>query len=166
MPKKAALLFTLLTLIACFLSYSLGAAPTALARTNAGPQEAGVLAPLPAPPAEWVVNASGNISAAATKPGVAGVQHVADCIQVTSIVGGTSPQPYGNLIELLDGTTVIMSWLQTSLPNTQAASQTSLCGLSVVGSVGNAMTLKYQGGENTTQSVTVEYVNLVGHDAT
>jgi hypothetical protein len=55
-----------------------------------------------------------------------------------------------------------MEW-EFALPNKDnGIGQVSVCGLSVVGGVGNSMTLKFVN----TANFAGESVNLVGHDAT
>ena len=167
MTKKVLPLFVLVTLAACLLSYKFGSAPVALAkaRPNAQDIRAEAVCPLtlPAPPAEWVVHdfeVNPNI-ASVTKAGVTGVQHVADCISANGLVSGSGAADWSQL-ELLDGATVIMEW-EFALPNKDnGMGQVSVCGLSVVGGVGNSMTLKFVN----TANFAGESVNLVGHDAT
>jgi len=168
MPRKTVLLFTLLTLVACLLSYQLGSAPSVLAKSHVTAQDAAanVPPPLPAPPAEWVVfdYASGT-AATTTKAGAAGVQHVADCISFSGVVTGNSPSALTATVELLDGSTIIMRW-DPGLPTRAAGNaQVNMCGLNVVGTVGNSMTLEFTSGTSG-NSLTLENVNLVGHDAT
>jgi hypothetical protein len=99
--------------------------------------------------------------ASVTKAGVAGVQHVADCISATGFVTGRTTGTWSHL-ELLDGSTVIMKRGHAEPNVVNGMGEVTICGLSAVGSVGNSMTLKFDtsvlGGE--------ESVNLVGHDAT
>ena len=86
MPRRAVLTFTLLALSACILSYKLGAAPTALAKSHPGQETVTAPPPLPAPPAEWVVHATaaaGSIASTTRATGGTGVQHVIDCISAT-----------------------------------------------------------------------------------
>jgi len=159
MPKKAILLFTFLALAACFLSYKLGSVPVAMAKARPALQDdERVPPPLPAPPAEWVVfkTAVGNVLATAVKPGVAGVQHVVDCVTFTGYVSSGSQTTF---VDLIDGSTGIMQW---SFLLTTQSSQVSLCGLNVVGSVGNSMTLEFTNANVNSE----ESVNLIGHDAT
>jgi hypothetical protein len=136
MTKKVLPLFVLVTLAACLLSYKFGSAPVALAkaRPNAQDISAEAVGPLtlPAPPAEWVVHDF------EVNPNIASVTKA----------GVTGVQH--------------MEW-EFALPNKDnGIGQVSVCGLSVVGGVGNSMTLKFV---NTT-NFAGESVNLVGHDAT
>lgn len=163
MPKKAVLLFTLLALVACLLSYKLGSVPVALAKARPAQQDEAerVPPPLPAPPAEWVVTntTNGPTAAMAIRAGVAGVQHVADCVSFSAIDPGSLAEERA---QLLDGTTLLAQWVIAAPPTTSAQGSVSLCGISVVGSVGNSMTLSFTGSASTV----VESVNLFGHDAT
>ncbi len=166
MSKKVVFLFTLLTLIACFLSYKLGSAPVALAKARPTGQraEAETANPqtLPAPPAEWVLTdlAVNPTLATVTKAGASGVQHVADCISATGFETGSAGS--WSHLELFDGDALIMEWGLAEPLIANGMGQISICGLNVVGTVGNSMTLEFDsspaGGE--------ESVNLVGHDAT
>ncbi len=165
MQKRAVLTFTLLALTACFLSYKLGSTPSVLARSHAMPQDeaANVPPPLPAPPAEWVLSDFEYTKVASvTRAGVAGVQHVVDCVSVTEDDTGTAGTAYDGRAELLDGSTVVMTWDVPATYYATGAGQVSLCGISVVGTAGNGMTLEFIGrGTGVEQSV-----NLIGHDAT
>lgn len=159
MPKKVALLFTLLTLIACILSYKLGSPPVALAKARPALQDAATPA-LPAPPAYWVAHSITATGAAqAVKPAQAGVQHVVTCISatVTNPTSGGSPIVL-QLFDPIQG--VVMEWYVPIVPGTSGLGQVSLCGLYVVGSVGQAIYLQFQssGGDQT--------VNMIGYDAT
>lgn len=151
MSKKTVFAFSILALTACFLSYKVGSTPTAHAAT------------LPPPPAEWVLSdfsETAGVDASVTRPAVAGVQHVADCVSFSSYTTGTSI--FGH-IALLDGTTTLMFWTVPQANTASGSSGVSVCGLNVVGSVGNSMTLQYQSG---TANPNAQSVNLVGHDAT
>jgi hypothetical protein len=57
MPKKVVLPFALLVLAACFLSYKVGSAPTALAKARPAEQDAALPA-LAASPGTWTLTAS------------------------------------------------------------------------------------------------------------
>jgi len=152
----------LLALVACLLTLEISSAPTALAKSRPARQdETSAPPPLPAPPAEWVVsNEIAGAAAVATKAGISGVQHVADCVSFSTVDPGTSGAV--EIIQLLDGSSVLMQWVISSPPITSAQGSISVCGLNVVGSVGSAMTLEFTGSSTTTR----ESVNLVGHDAT
>jgi hypothetical protein len=163
MTKKATLVFTILALAACFLSYKVGSVPVALAKGRSAQQDpAGQVAPpLPAPPAEWVLHAvNGTNPASVTKPaGGAGVQHVVDCISATV----TTTSSTGNLVdvELLDGSGV--QWAQWALPvvpDVNGMGAINLCGLNIVGNTNESMTLTFQANGGS-QSVV-----LIGHEAT
>jgi hypothetical protein len=167
MSKKVILLFTFLTLAACLLSYKFGSTPVALAKGQAiQPETAASTPPLPAPPAEWSlfnVQHSSTTEAIVIKPGVSGVQHVADCIVVTATTTpGTSPN--GPMeVALIDGTTTLMFWYLPEPPYSTGQGQVTLCGLNLQGTAGNSMTLASSGFQAADPWITV---NLVGHDAT
>lgn len=153
MPKRTALTFTLLALIACFLSYKLGSSPVAHAQS------------LPPAPATWQVSGGGlgGIAVASKAAGGSGVQHVATCV---SMVVATSSSATGQATEdvtLRDGAqnsgTVLQSWQFFVSPG--SSSSVSLCGLNIVGSANTAMTLQ-DNNSNSNWSVTL---NLVGYDA-
>jgi hypothetical protein len=108
MQKKVVLLFSFLVVAASILSYKLGSTPVALAKGRSTAQEDSdrVAPPLPAPPAEWVVYNIGSLSPAkATRGAVSGVQHVADCISVTTSNQATATG--GGSVLLLDGSNII-----------------------------------------------------------
>jgi hypothetical protein len=162
MSKKAVFLLSLVAVAASLLSYKLGSARVAYAGPT--PQEVTDQVPLslPAPPAEWVVTNSAccTTEATVTRGGVAGVQHVADCVSFAAYAQASSGS--GGDVQLLDGSTVLMEW-SSNLPSVvNGHGGVSVCGLNVVGGVGKSMTLKYVGNAATGS----ESVNLVGHDAT
>ncbi len=169
MPKKAVLAFSFLALTACLLSYRLGSSPAALAKSPTPGQESSAPPPLSAPPAEWAItgaNTGSTTPASAVKAGAAGVQHVADCIAASGYITGSDPVPFPTQVLLLDGTVVLMRW-EIVLPSyTAGYFQVGLCGLSVVGTTGNSMTLEFFSAQDTATSVSLETVNLIGHDAT
>ena len=150
---KRVLPVVLITLIACLLSYKFGAAPTAHAQTTG--------------PAEWSVwtTSHSTANAYATKPGVAGEQHIADCIiaDATNAPGATPAGPIG--VKLYDGTaptgTVL---LVIDLPQPSFAvggGQLHLCGLNLQGTAGRAMQLQIGGFVGSSPYLSVD---LVGHD--
>jgi hypothetical protein len=154
MSKKTVLAFTLLALVACFLSYKIGSSPAVHAQS------------LPPAPAEWVLEGGGSGTfASVTKPSVAGVQHVADCVSMTGSTIGTGAVPIAATVSLLDGNTIVMLWEFPLATYASGANHVSLCGLSVVGTAGNSMTLRFNGSQNTSTSLSEETVNLIGHDA-
>jgi hypothetical protein len=124
---------------------------------------------LPAPPDEWTVIGSSNgtsSAASATRAGVSGVQHVADCVSIAGYTSGAAPVAFPTAAYLYDGETIVAIW-SISLPTASAGiTQVSLCGLSVPGTAGNAMTLDFGGGTCSTASCAHETVTLIGHDAT
>lgn len=137
---------------------------------------------LPAAPAEWVYNAIPTVVGqygpnfaglpSIVVPAVSGAQHVVDCVSVS--VGLTNPAVASGsyvILQLQDGVAgskPLMQW--AFFPSGTTPQIVNLCGLSVVGSVGNAMTLEFvdgaSGGE-TYNNTTTTYasLNLVGHDA-
>lgn len=145
----------LITLTACLLTYKFGFAPTARAQTTA--------------PAEWSVWATshGPVNAYATKPGVAGIQHVADCIvaDVTNAPGATPSGPIG--VKLYDGSattspsTVLLAINLAQPSYTVGGGQVHLCGLNLQGTAGRPMQLQIGGFVGTSPYLSV---NLVGHD--
>ncbi len=168
MPKKAVLLFTLLTLTACFLSYRLGSAPVALAKAPPAQQDMTDRAtppPLPTAPATWaLINGGGNITGvvSVTKPaGGTGVRHVATCITATYSNNGAPAGTIANL-SLVDGNpgsgTALLIWGLEALSG--SSSSVNLCDLNVVGAANTPMTLEIS--DHTNSNVTL---NLVGYDA-
>ena len=91
MNKKVVPAFVLITLIIGLLSYKFASSPKAHAQTT--------------PPPEWSVWATSHstVNAYATKPAVAGMQHVADCIlaDATNAPSATPTGPIG--VKLYDG---------------------------------------------------------------
>jgi len=166
MQKRAALTFTLLALTACFLSYKFGSAPVALAKSHPSQQEIGAAPPpLPAPPNEWSLTnlqVSKTFGANVNKAGVAGVQHVADCIMASAVTAPGSSILGPVTVGLFDGNNAL---LELYLPQPYASSgqgQLSLCGLNLQGTAGNAMSLSIGGYLTATPWTSV---TLVGHDA-
>ncbi len=131
---------------------------------------------LPAAPSTWVYSAASTISTGSQPtftgwptvvvPATPGVKHVLDCISVTI---GTS-QGYSGTYQMLQledgaaGSTILMRWPVVPTPNIQ---RIDLCGLNVVGTAGNAMTLRFTSGGATTTYNSSEYgaINVVGYDA-
>jgi hypothetical protein len=104
MPRKALLLITLLTLIACLLSYKLGSAPVAHAQS------------LPAAPSTWQVSVGGvgGIAVASRAAGGSGVQHVATCISMVVAASSSATSEATEAVTLRDGAensgTVLQTW--------------------------------------------------------
>jgi len=165
MPKKAVPVLALLILAACFVSYKLGSAPVAFAKPRSAPQDA-VTPSLPPPPAEWSLynlQVSKSFGATVNKPGVAGVQHVADCIMASGVTatGSTISGPIN--VTLFDGNTAILALYLPQPYASNGQGQLSLCGLSLQGTAGNNMNLSIGGYLGATPWTSV---TLVGHDAT
>jgi hypothetical protein len=171
MQKRAALTFTLLALTACFLSYKLGSAPVALAKSHPAQQEIGAAPPtLPTAPATWTLSfgpAGLNTAASVTQPaGGAGVKHVASCIAATLSIespGNSNPNFNFEVLELFDGTPTtgrqLLAW--NILQPVLTTGTINVCGLNVVGSPNTPMTLGFRGNPG----FEVQAVNLVGYDA-
>jgi hypothetical protein len=173
MPKKAVFLITLLTLAACFLSYTLGSTPVALANRRAGVQNEAAQAqpPLASPPGTWVLTsaAQGSTPASVTKAAASGVQHVVTCVSASVWFNGASD--YGSFRLLLrDGPSgtgnIIMQWWENMPAATGGNAQLytfSQCDINVVGNADSAMTLEF---DRIDSPVMLQTVNLVGYDAT
>src|SRR5437660_100372 len=108
MLKKTVLALTLLTLTACLLSFKFRSSPVALAKNPAQEEASALASALPAPPAEWVVNdiGGGTTAASVTRAGVAGTQHVADCVAF-SMEQGSNTSNFNIGVQLLDGSAVL-----------------------------------------------------------
>jgi hypothetical protein len=155
MNKRLLPAFVLIILTVSLLSYKFGSAPMAHAQTT--------------PPPEWSVWATSHSSANAyaTKPGVAGVTHVADCIiaDATNAPGAAPAGPIG--VKLYDGsvtTSPSTVLLVIDLPQPSYAAnggQVHLCGLNLQGTAGRPMQLQIGGFVGTSPYLSV---NLVGHD--
>ncbi len=173
MPKKAVSLFTLLTLIACLLSYKLGSMPVAFAKSHPAQQEAATEPaappPLPAPPAEWVVfsaPAVGSLAAVVKSAGGAGVQHVADCVSasITAASGAGGGAAHAILFDLpaTGGSQVLADWVLPVPASGSGGGSLNLCGISIVGTSNGRMELQFDASGSTI----IETVDLIGHDAT
>jgi len=153
---KRVLPVVLITLAACLLSYKFGSAPAAHAQATA--------------PAEWSVWATSHstVNAFATKPGVASVQHVADCIIVnaTNAPGAAPTGPIG--VKLYDGSAttspsaVLLAIDLAQPPFTVGGGQLHLCGLNLQGTADRPMQVQVGGFVGSSPFLSV---NLVGHDA-
>src|SRR5215467_13076297 len=127
MTKRVLPAFVLITLAACLLSYKFTSAPMAHAQTTEPP--------------EWSVWATshGPVNASATKSGVVGMQHVADCIlaNASNAPGAAPAGPIG--VKLYDGTATSAGstvLLAISLPQpsfTAGGGQVHICGLNLAG---------------------------------
>jgi len=155
MNKRVLPAFVLIAVTACLLSYKFGAAPLAHAQTTPTP--------------EWSAWATshGPVNAYATRPAVAGMQHVADCIiaNASNAPGAAPVGPIG--VKLYDGsatTSPSTVLLAISLPQPSFAvgtGQVHVCGLNLPGTVGRPMQLQIGGFVGTSPYLAV---NLVGHD--
>ncbi|MGB8063570.1 MAG: hypothetical protein WCF26_16875 [Candidatus Sulfotelmatobacter sp.] len=155
MNKRILAAFTLIIVAACLLSYKLASAPTAHAQS--------------ATPAEWSVwtTSHSTVNAYATKPGIAGVQHIADCIiaDATNTPGATPAGPIG--VKLYDGsatTSPSTVLLVIDLPQPSYAAdggQLHLCGLNLQGTAGRPMQLQIGGFVGSSPYLSAD---LVGHD--
>lgn len=153
--KKTVFAVVLIGLAACLLGYEFGSAPTARAQTTTPPEWSA-----------WTTSHS-TVNAAATRAGVSGITHVADCILVNaSNAPGTNPAgPIG--VKLIDGssaTTPSATLLTIDLPQppfTIGGGQVHICGLNLQGTVGRPMQLQAGGFVGTSPFLSV---NLVGHD--
>lgn len=154
MTKRVLPVLVLITLTS-LLSYKFGSAPTARAQTVA--------------PAEWSVWATTHspVNAYATKPGVAGVQHVADCV-IADAINAPGAQPTGPIgVKLYDGSattspsTVLLTIDLAQPPFTVGGGQVHLCGLNLQGTAGRPMQLQIGGFVGSSPYLSV---NLVGHD--
>jgi hypothetical protein len=173
MPRKAVLLFTLLALTACFLSYKLGSSPVAYAKSHPAqqdsPTEGAAPPPLPPPPAEWVVFSAPGVGslASVTKPGGgAGVQHVADCVSasVTAFSGSGGGVSRAVLYDLpvTGGAHALAEWVLPVPASGSGGGSLNLCGVSIVGTFNGGMELTF---DSFGPSV-IETVDIIGHDAT
>src|SRR5215467_15751279 len=154
MNKKVLPAVVLITL-AFLLGDKFASAPSAHAQTT--------------PPPEWSVWATSHstVNALASKPGIAGVQHVADCIlaNASNAPGAAPAGPIG--VKLYDGTatsTPTTVLLAVSLPQpsfTVGGGQVHVCGLNLAGTSGRPMQLQAGGFVGTSPFLSV---NLVGHD--
>jgi len=153
MTKRVLPAFVLITLIACLLSYKFGSAPTVRAQTTVPP--------------EWSVwtTSHSTTNAYATKPGVSGVQHVADCIiaDATNSAGAAPAGPIG--VKLYDGSapsgTVLLAIDLAQPPVTVGGGQLHLCGLNLQGTVGRTMQVQIGGFVGSSPYLSAD---LVGHD--
>jgi hypothetical protein len=165
MPKKAALALTLLALTACFLSYKLGSAPVALAKSHTPQQDSSVAPPLPTAPATWALTAAlTNAQVSVTRPaGGAGVKHVATCIAGFALLSTSGTLGTVYALELWDGapgTGTLLFETGAGAP-LGVTGHVELCDLNIVGSPNTAMTLEF-----TSHAATLSQgVNLVGYDA-
>jgi len=154
MTKRLLPLFVLITLAACLLSYKFGSAPTVRAAGTS---------------AEWSVffNSHSSAPASATRPAVAGVQHVADCIIAGALntPGSSASGPIS--VKLYDGsatTSPSTLLLVAELPQpdyTVGGGNIQLCGLNLQGTAGRPMELQVGGFLSSFPFLSV---NLVGHD--
>lgn len=154
MTKRLLPLFVLITLAACLLSYKFGSAPAVRAASA---------------PGEWSVffNSHSSAPAAATRPAVAGEQHVADCIVAGALntPGSTASGPIS--VKLYDGSSTTSPstvLLDVELPQpdyTVGGGNVQLCGLNLQGTAGRPMELQV-GGFLT--SFPFLSANLVGHE--
>ncbi|MGA9389711.1 MAG: hypothetical protein WBV69_04615 [Candidatus Sulfotelmatobacter sp.] len=144
----------LITLAACFFSYKFGSAPAVRAATTT---------------AEWSIFSNVHSSAddSATRPAVAGVQHVADCIIAGALnsPGSTALGPVA--VKLYDGSSTTSPstvLLDIELPQpdyTVGGGQFQVCGLNLQGTAGRPMELQIGGFLSSSPYLSA---NLVGHD--
>lgn len=134
---------------------------------------------LPAPPVEWSYSSASNLNGSATQsfsawpanivvPAVSGVRHVVDCVSITvGWTGNTQGSPEFAVVQLQDGVAGSAALLQWAVLPQINAQTINLCGLNVVGTAGNAMTLTITKGGNYYGFEYTEYasLNLIGHDA-
>ena len=155
MNKKVLPVFLLITLAACLLVYKFASAPSAHAQTT--------------PPPEWSVWATSHstVNALASKPGIAGVQHVADCIlaNASNAPGATPAGPIG--VKLYDGSatspsSTILLAVSIAQPSFGAnGGQVHICGLNLPGTAGRPMQLQVGGFVGTSPYLSAD---IVGHD--
>lgn len=169
MPKKALCTYTLLALTACFLSYKLGSAPTALASRSLSPQSGTeeVTPTLPTAPGTWALTATQTVegaSAGVTKAaGGAGVKHVATCVSASIQSFNNGGLTDTSTLQLKDGpNTVVQQWYVTVVdgPKGAGAFLFSQCNLNIVGSPNTSMILQLNGS-----TYWLTNVSLVGYDA-
>lgn len=132
---------------------------------------------LPTAPSEWVYTAIPTVSASTTPtftawpsiviPAVAGAKHVVDCVSFT--VGITTNGSAYTVLALEDGVAGSAPLMQWAFLPQGTPQMVNLCGLSVVGTAGKAMTLVFTngGGYYGYFAAGGEYasLNLTGHDA-
>jgi len=153
MHKRVIPAFLLVTLAACVLVYKFASAPMAHAQTT--------------PPPEWSLWATSHstVNAFVSKAGVAGVQHVADCIlaNASNAPGAAPAGPIG--VKLYDGNvasgTVLLAVTLPQPSFTVGGGQVQLCGLNLPGTTGRPMQLQAGGFVGTSPYLSVD---LVGHD--
>jgi hypothetical protein len=129
---------------------------------------------LPTAPSEWTHTASTSASTTSgqnfnplpsiTVPAVSGAKHVVDCISFAT--GFFNNGGISFLVILEDGAAGSTPLLQWQINGTTAQT-VNLCGLSVVGTAGNAMTFRFAGTPGTNPIFLPSFgsLNLVGHDA-
>jgi len=117
--------------------------------------------PVVARPTWSVTNAPGvgNQASVVVSAGATGVRHVADCIIFSG--GATSSASLTQMtVQLLDGSTVLHSWLVFPSGTGENIKPVGICGLNLVGSSATSMTLQFS------QALTNEFesVSLTGYD--
>lgn len=163
--KSAVFAFSILLLFGC-LSYKVASPRIVLASSAQRQQAFGAVPPLPASPGTWALDAYGNGSSSPVyvtrSAGGSGVQHVATCVTANFfILPGQGLSESSTVLVLRDGGTtgsVLLSWEFLVPPN--KTENINLCGLNVVGSANQAMTLMIGN-----PSGTAVVINLVGYDA-
>lgn len=155
MNKRVFPAFVLITLAACLLVYKFASAPSARAQTT--------------PPPEWSVFSTSHspVNASATRPAVAGMQHVADCI-IADATNSPGAAPTGPIVvRLYDGSAgtspsaVLLAMNLPQPPLTVGGGGVHLCGLNLQGTAGRPMQLQIGGFVGTSPYLSA---NLVGHD--
>lgn len=155
MNKLVPTALVLIALASGLLGYKFASAPVAHAQTGSSP--------------EWSVWATshGLVNASATKPAVAGVQHVADCI-IADATNAPAASPIGPIsVKLYDGSatstpSTVLLVIDVAQPSyTANGGQVHLCGLNLPGTAGRPMQVQIGGFVGSSPYLSV---NLVGHD--